>query len=407
MIEGGFFDREQSWPLARLQALACALHEDQPLGSPLINAEPGRAHFALGLLRANLAAQGSLLPASESPEHLQALQSRYAAAQYPLPASLVLPKAVADSIAWWDSPNAVLCFTSGSTGEPKLIAKSWRALSGSVQGMAAAAGWQAGATKIVATVPPQHMFGLEMSVLSVLVAGCWAHVSKPFFPADVMAAMTDAQGATVLVSTPLHLRALLKSGLEWPRLEQIVSATAPLDQALARSLEAASDAQVLEVYGSTETGAVACRHTARDDVWTLFGNVEFAEDGALSAEHLPDACRLQDEIEVLDKRRFRLLGRPQNMLKVAGKRYSLDALTHELQSIDGVCDAVALVPPASERPAALVVSSQLEPAQIRQILSHRLDPVFLPRPLLMVEAIPRNATGKLQRAELLKLLARG
>ncbi len=371
----------------------------------LINDQADRACFAAGLIAANAARSPCLLPASGAQDQLADLQGLYPGAR-----ELQLSKlsfepgpAIADA-TWHDLPRAVICFTSGSTGEPQPVEKSWQALHGAVSGMARAAGWQAGETQIVATVPPQHMYGLEMSVLSALFCGCRVFTGKPFFPQDVADALALLDGPGVLVSTPLHLRALLKSGVALPAIRQIVSATAPLDPALAGELEAHTGAQLLEVYGSTETGAIATRRTAQSSVWTLFAGARLdAESDTVLAPHLPLGTTLQDDIECLDERRFHLLGRPQNMLKVAGKRYSLDALTHQLQALPEVEDAVALVLPGSDRPAALVVSSCEDLGLLRQQLAQHIDAVFLPRPLRRVERIPRNATGKLQRREILKL----
>ena len=50
-----------------------------------------------------------------------------------------------------------------------------------------------------------------------------------------------------------------------------------------------------------------------------------------------------------------------------------------------------------------MVAPRLEPAAILRALRERIDPAFLPRPLLIVDALPRNATGKLAREGLLAL----
>ena len=56
------------------------------------------------------------------------------------------------------------------------------------------------------------------------------------------------------------------------------------------------------------------------------------------------------------------------------------------------------------RLAALVVAPGRRREDILESLRSRIDPVFLPRPLRLVEALPRNATGKLPRADILRLL---
>ena len=219
-----------------------------------INDQAGRAQFAAGLLLANLQQRPCLLPASDAPEHRGQLQSLYPGAQVlQLPPPSSASRAEHNYPAWQATQDAVVCFTSGSTGQPKAIAKSWSALRGCMLGMAQAAAWQPGRTHIVATVPPQHMFGLEMSVLSALICGCRVHDGKPFYPQDVLEALASLPQPRVLVSTPLHLRALLKSKLPWPKLSQIISATAPISPALARAVEEASQGQLLEVLIERES----------------------------------------------------------------------------------------------------------------------------------------------------------
>ena len=60
--------------------------------------------------------------------------------------------------------------------------------------------------------------------------------------------------------------------------------------------------------------------------------------------------------------------------------------------------------PGGERLAAFVVGTNLDPAQVRQALASKLDPAFVPRPIRIIEALPRDTTSKL-RASALKELA--
>ena len=57
-----------------------------------------------------------------------------------------------------------------------------------------------------------------------------------------------------------------------------------------------------------------------------------------------------------------------------------------------------------ERLGAVVVAPGLSVAQITELLRQRIDPVFLPRPLLIVDRLPRNATGKLPQQALQDLV---
>lgn len=91
---------------------------------------------------------------------------------------------------------------------------------------------------VVATVPPQHMYGMELSVLLPMVTTLAVHAGRPFFPDDVARALADIPAPRVLVTTPVHLRALVESGVALPPLAGIVSATAPLAPEIAAAAEA-------------------------------------------------------------------------------------------------------------------------------------------------------------------------
>jgi acyl-coenzyme A synthetase/AMP-(fatty) acid ligase len=108
--------------------------------------------------------------------------------------------------------------------------------------------------------------------------------------------------------------------------------------------------------------------------------------------------------------RFLLHGRTADLVNIAGKRTSLASLNYHLNSIPGVLDATFVVPQDAgdgvTRLAALVVAPALTPETVLAGLRQRIDPAFLPRPVCMVNALPRNETGKLPRAEVEALVAK-
>ena len=115
---------------------------------------------------------------------------------------------------------------------------------------------------------------------------------------------------------------------------------------------------------------------------------------------------LQDILELRSPTEFFLRGRAADMIKVAGKRASLQELTRQILALPGVEDAVVFLPDTDARPAAAVVAPGLTAAAILRELRTRLDGVFVPRPLVIVDQLPRNSVGKLRREELLGLLAK-
>src|SRR5262249_53516150 len=146
--------------------------------------------------------------------------------------------------------------------------------------------------------------------------------------------------------------------------------------------------------------------------WTLFRGVHLTQmDGVTwaSGGHVEKPVPMNDVIVAIDDTHFLLHGRTADLVNIAGKRNSLAYLNLQLTAIPGVDDGAFFMPDEQDadgvtRLTAFVVAPTLSPAVVLSALRERIDAVFLPRPLLFVEALPRNATGKLPR-EALKELA--
>jgi acyl-CoA synthetase (AMP-forming)/AMP-acid ligase II/3-hydroxymyristoyl/3-hydroxydecanoyl-(acyl carrier protein) dehydratase len=309
------------------------------------------------------------------------------------------------------SRHVATVFTSGSTGKPVPHHKKWGSLVCNIRAEAQRLGLK-NHTVIVGTVPPQHMYGFESTVLLAMQGGFALCAEQPFYPADIHAVIERLPCPRILVSTPFHLRTLTISGVSLPKLERVISATAPLSTELAHTIESQSGAPLVEIYGCTETGQLASRSPTISTQWTMFPGVTLLQrDDAVYAAggHLESATALDDHYEFLDESHFLLLGRSSDTLNIAGKRTSLAYLNQQLNAIPGVEDGAFLVPGTEQadsitRPTALVVAPKLDKATLLNLLRERIDPVFLPRPLLLVESLPRNETGKLPALTLDALL---
>lgn len=397
--------------VAQAEALAAAL----PARKHLVNLCENRYHFALVWAAACLREQLTLLPPSQAQGILDELKNNYPD-QHTLDDDSITqflsqPVAPVASLSMrWQLPGdriVALTFTSGSTGMPQAHAKPWRTLARNSQ-LACAEILGGRGTNIVATVPAQHAYGLETSLISAFAAGCVLFDAKPFFPQDVRAALEAMNAPRTLVTTPPHLRALLEAHVELPPVARVVSATAPLGRELAEQIERAWSTEVREIYGCTEAGIMARRRTAQTEMWETFSGgtvVHTSEGPQYHAPQLAEAIPLQDLIESIDPTHFYLRGRAADMIKVAGKRTSLQEITRHLLSVAGVKDAAVFVPEQDARPVAFVVAPGATSQAILAALSDRMEPVFLPRPLLLVDTLPRNAVGKLPREALLAMWA--
>jgi acyl-coenzyme A synthetase/AMP-(fatty) acid ligase len=192
----------------------------------------------------------------------------------------------------------------------------------------------------------------------------------------------------------------------------VISATAPLTQQLARDVEARYGTRLLEIYGSTETGQIALRRTTASIAWRLWPGVSLStvdEQTFAYGGHVEQRTLMCDVIEIVGADEFLLHGRTADLVNVAGKRSSFAYLNAQLNAIPGVLDGAFFLRdgPSGDtgiaRLGALVVAPTLSVAALTEQLRQRIDAVFLPRPLLLVEELPRNATGKLPQQALQSL----
>ncbi len=394
-----------------------------PAGNHLLNMCSDRYRFSVGLAAAIVAGKVSLLPSAHTPEVVRQIrgfapdvfcltdsdrctvdlpQQRYPVMGRTQPGALAIPQIDRQQ-------RIAVLFTSGSTGTPQPHGKNWGALISSVQAEASRLGiLHSTPCTLIGTVPPQHMYGFESTVLMAWHSGNAFSHAQPFYPADIGQALAAVPAPRVLVSTPVHLRALLDTGLMLPEIACVVSATAPLSAQLAQDIEAHCHAPLMEIYGSTETGLIATRRTTQSAEWQLLPGVRLIVEGdcvRACGAHVERLTPLNDVIESLGEEHFLLHGRLADLVNIAGKRHSLASLNHVLNTIPGVQDGVFYMPDETDahrttRLAACVVAPGLDAPRLLAALRETIDPVFLPRPLLFVDKLPRNAAGKLPRAAL-------
>jgi acyl-CoA synthetase (AMP-forming)/AMP-acid ligase II len=407
---------------------ADALAQRLPRAAYAINRCEDPARFLLGSAAALAAGQTLILPPARGTESHAELRARYPDA-YVLTDGprddtadvLAVPDCFASPrVSRWPPPaidaahTAAILFTSGSTGTPQSHAKSWSAFVRGAATFVQSFGPIARDVVIVGTVAPQHMFGFESVVMATWRSGAPVCAARPLYPAD-LAALADALAAQHrriwLMTTPLHLRAFHAALRRVPGIDRIIASTMPLAVDLAGNLERDWSVPVHEIYGCTEGGMLAVRQPAREARFACAGGITCAldDDGAASF----DGGQLDAPLRVGDRfargkdapHLLELIGRSRDLVKIAGKRTTLGALSATLQSIPGVLDG-AFVLPDDEAPrvAAVVVAPGHDAVSLRRALAQRIDRAFLPRPLAFVAALPRDAQGKLALAAACALL---
>ncbi|HYM47766.1 MAG TPA: AMP-binding protein [Burkholderiaceae bacterium] len=421
----------------RLVADAVALAKQLPPARYLLNTCRDRYFFAVGFCVALFDGRTSLLPPSRAPEILTQLVQRYPDTVFlgddggrtgwcevdSPPESALTTAPLTDTATLWPPPAiarehiAAIAFTSGSTGEPQAQWKTWGGIVDGARAEVVALRLNESPIEdvvLVGTVSPQHMYGLESTVLLALHGPCAFAAEHPLHPDEVVAVLSQASGRRLLITAPVHLRALAESANPMPALDRVVSATAPLASTLAARCESMWDTRVFEIYGCTETGMIASRRTVDGPVWTTMIGVKIEQHGAefvARGGHVQPGP-LADRLRLISPTTFEMEGRADDMVNIGGKRASLEGLNRLLLSIDGVSDGAIFFPPAAadaiceQRLMALVVAPHSTREQVLAALRTQIDAAFLPRPLLLVDALPRNAQGKLPRAQLLALAER-
>jgi acyl-CoA synthetase (AMP-forming)/AMP-acid ligase II/3-hydroxymyristoyl/3-hydroxydecanoyl-(acyl carrier protein) dehydratase len=416
---------------AQFLAEAAALAEQLPTRGQAVNLCQDRYHFALALAAAALRGHVSLLPPNAMAATLQQLpagqgatyamvdddealdllridlRARPAVSSAPSTVPTIGSERVA--VPMIDGARTAVCLlTSGSTGAPQPHAKSWRALTVNIGSEAERLAQMTSRPSlkgmaIVATVPAQHSYGFESTVMLSLLGGAAFDAGRPFYPADVAQALARVPRPRALVTTPFHLKTLLLSGVKLPPVDLLLCATAPLTPQLATLAEQKMGGPLIEIYGCTEAGQLATRRTTEGQTWTTLGDVRITQrdDQTFIAHggHVFEPTPLADILALRNEREFGLLGRANDLIHVAGKRSSLAHLNFHLNRIDGVQDGAFWlpdeVPGTVVRPIAFVVAPDLAATQITQALRAHLEPAFVPRRVVHVDALPREATGKL------------
>lgn len=404
---------------------------------------PGFLASLLALRRAGLAAL-LLDPQTPEPEAWRVLRALGAPALLRCPAgwprgpegwSMVSPPedgTEPSPIAQLPADIAAVKLTSGSTGAPRGIAASSEALLADDAALTLSMGLS-DADRLLSTIPLSHSYGLASLALPALARGTLlimpetAGVYDPFVTAARL-------GATFFPTVPAYLDALTRMAEPPPRpgsLRLVITAGAPLAAATSARFREAFGLPVHVFYGSSECGGICYdREGGAAERGTVGAPVEGVrvlvepDDGRVTVESAAVASGyLPDPDERLAGGRFRagdlavwqdgelaLRGRMDDLVNIKGKKVNPREVETVLAGLPGVDEAAVLGVPlagAGELLRAVVACrpGSLTAGEVVAWCRARLSAHKVPRSVILIEALPRNARGKLDRAALLALEA--
>ena len=323
---------------------------------------------------------------------------------------------------------AYVKLTSGSSGLPSGVAIAAEALAADDDQLSAAMGLRS-SDRFVAAIPWSHSYGLSSLVMPALRRGSLLIVpddTSPWAPLDSARALE----ATVFPTVPVYLQTIASLAVPpvWPpTLGTVISAGAPLrPETAARFRETfGRDAHVF--YGASECGGIAYDPEGgaalRGTVGRPIDGVRIAldDDGAVSVRspavglrHVPDGddrlgdgvFRSADLAAWTAQGELALIGRVDALINVGGKKVHPHEIETVLRAMPGVREAFVLGVPASGDERTLVRAfvacdpASVSYAAVASWCRERLAGHKVPRSIVRLPEIPRNARGKIDRTAL-------
>jgi len=266
--------------------------------------------------------------------------------------------------------------------------------------------------RIIVTVPFIHFYGSLFGAIYPLINDIDIIIKEHFLPHDLLELVDDY---SMVVTTPLYIKALNKLELKKDlRKSVFISSTAPLFPDIAKEFHTNFLADVIQIFGSTETGGIAYKYND-DEKWTPMETVKIFQnnEGELKVQSsfisnilYEDAFKITNhEVQTfdfveIDNKQFKLIGRSSQIIKLAGKRYSTIQIENILETQPQIEKAVVFVSSSKDNLRAEILNITLQTKEnilvkdIKSILKKELSNIRFNINLKLVDEIKTTLVGK-------------
>ena len=305
----------------------------------------------------------------------------------------------------------MMFFTSGSTGNPVGALKTKQNLEEEVKALTILL-QKYHIKKVIVTVPFTHIYGTLLGLLYPLINELDIVFKEHFLPHDLLEVIEDH---SLVVTTPLYIKALTKIDQTKALHSSVfISSTAPLDQKVAERFIPKFNTDLIQLFGSTETGGIAYKKNY-DELWTPLDNVIIAtnQENELivkspfvskvlyenGLKYLDGEIQTFDYIEIFGSQ-FKLVGRSSKIVKIAGKRYSTVQIENCLEEIEDIAKALVFVErdPNSLRGELLNITLESDQKfsvkEIKKRIQNSFSNLKFSIKLTIVDTIPTTEVGK-------------
>lgn len=317
-----------------------------------------------------------------------------------------------DGITTVNKDARILFFTSGSSGFPVGAFKSRENLEREIEALKEViSGYPV--KRIVVTVPFVHIYGILAGLLLPLrLDNVTLVVKEDFLPYELLEEASHE--ATLVITTPVFIKAL-------PKLDEqrdlsgtlFISSTGPLQPRDAGLLQRRFGTTLLQLFGSTETGGIAYK-VGISDKWTALPEVKISSNNERlrvdspfvssyiideTIKSVPRPFQTEDVVEI-STNSFKLIGRSNKLIKIAGKRISalqIEALLESLETVEKALVSVVYKKELlrSEQIAiTLQTGEKIEKKRIKSLISQHFGTLSIPFSVTYVNTINTSAMGK-------------
>ena len=311
-------------------------------------------------------------------------------------------------------------YTSGSSGEPKAIARNFEQVIKEIATLESLWGLSVQGCLFTASVSHCHIYGLLFRLLWPFLTQ--RPISLQFIAfEEILIEILNQYPTCILISSPAFLKRLSEHNFKKinnTALSHVFSSGGKLENEEAkRSAAILGVEDITQIYGSSETGGIAYKNTKLNSYWHLLPLVEMQINDQILSVKSP-YCYQSNWLNTNDLVRlhgdyFELLGRADSIAKIEEKRVSLLDIEYYLAPFPLIADVRALALKRHRDYIALVIVLSDEGKRflqyygknnlnnkIKLFLSTKFENVLLPKQIRIIDQIPMNAQGKTSKQEL-------
>ena len=303
-------------------------------------------------------------------------------------------------------------YTSGFTGFPKLIEKTLKQFEAEALKIIGEFGENLKDSIFAYSVPHYHSYGFVFDFLVPYILEL-KFLDNRINYLETLNNFEEYKEIT-FITNPAFLKRIDKSSLKIKSKWYIFSSTGALDKETSDLCIETFNTDAIEIYGSTEGGGMAYRKKSEKDLWTRLKIVKLKvnENGSLfcSSGYTGEGLwvHVGDVVDMKNENEFELLGREDSIVKIEGKRISVQQIDRQILQDKNFIDSYTIYCKSDKREyaASFIVLKDANANKdnmrkyIKDYLRGYFEKIVIPKKIYFIERIPRNELGKIERKKL-------